>query len=115
MAEGLRTAAVSRPMTSANFANHAAMNNNNRPAYNANGNANNRPAFNANANANNHPAYNANNPAGLQQQCQQCLQGPDQQRRRITRPRRQAQPHQGGGQPHNESHPSSGGGEHEHR
>ena len=34
--------AVSRPMTSANFANHAAMNNNtaannnNRPAYNAN-------------------------------------------------------------------------------
>src|SRR5580693_1985429 len=39
-------AAVSRPMTSANF-NHAAMTANNRPAYNAA--ANNRPAYNNNA------------------------------------------------------------------
>jgi hypothetical protein len=81
------TAAVSRPMTSANMATHTAYNsNNNRPAYNTN-NAN-HPAYNSNTNnaykapANNQPKYNA-------------------------------PPHQNVSQPHNESHPN--GGEHERR
>jgi WXXGXW repeat (2 copies) len=92
-------AAVSRPMTSANFANHAAVNNNNRPAYNAT-NANTHQNFNANAN--NRPAYN-NNQAHYTPAPQAKLSEPA---------------HQGGGQPqpHNEPHPNnSGGGEHERR
>jgi WXXGXW repeat (2 copies) len=88
--------AVSRPMTSPNFANHAVVNANNRPAYNAN--ANNRPAYNNSVNsaykapANNAPHY-ANAPQA-----------------------KSSEPvHQGASQPHNESRPSGGGGEHEHR
>jgi hypothetical protein len=86
-------AAVSRPMTSANF-NHAAMTANNRPAYNAA--ANNRPAYNNNA------AYKA--PVNNQQH----YQAPPQAH--YSEPA-----HQGGGQPHNESHPNGGGGGHERR
>jgi len=82
--------AVSRPMTSPNFANHAAVNANNRPAYNAN--ANNRPANNANT-AYKAPSNNAN----------------------ASQPKYSEPAHQGATQPHNESHPSGGGGEHDHR
>ena len=82
--------AVSRPMTSPNFANHAAVNANNRPAYNAN--ANNRPSNNANT-AYKAPSNNAN----------------------ASQPKYSEPAHQGATQPHNESHPSGGGGEHDHR
>jgi WXXGXW repeat (2 copies) len=87
------TAAVSRPMTSANF-NHAAVNANNRPAYSTA--ANNRPAYNNNS------AYKA--PANNQQHYQAAPQA------HYSQPA-----NKGGGQPHNESHPSGGGGEHERR
>ena len=85
-------AAVSRPLSGGNLANHASVNSNNRPAYNA---SNNHPAYNAN---NNHPAYNANN----------------QPHANYSQPA-----HPSGGQPHNaepphESHPNNAA-EHEHR
>jgi WXXGXW repeat (2 copies) len=106
-------AAVSRPMTSPNFENHAAMNNNNnRPAYNANNlnhqnlnaNANNRPAFNANAN--NRPAYNNANASFKAPANNQAHYAP------APQPKFNEPAHQGGGQPqpHNESHPNNGGG-----
>jgi hypothetical protein len=115
-------AAVSRPMTSANFENHAAMNNNNnRPAYNATnvnhqnsiGTANNRPAFNANAN--NRPAYNNNANASFKAPANNQTHYAAAPQPKFNEPA-----HQGGGQPqaqpHNESHPNNGGGGgHEHR
>ncbi len=79
-------------MTSPNLS-HTAYNNNSRPAYNAN--------------ANNHPAYNAN-----------AYKAPTNNEAHYTPAPHVSEPpaHQGGGgQPHNESHPSGGGGEHEHR
>jgi WXXGXW repeat (2 copies) len=96
--------AVSRPMTSPNFANHAAVNNNNnnRPAYNAN-NANNHQAFNANAN--NRPAYNNNANASFK--------APTNNQAHYA-----AAPHNNEPQQHNEPHPNNsggGGGGHEHR
>ena len=81
-------AAVSHPMTNASTATHTAYNNSAaRPAYNAN-NAN-HPAY---SNTNN--AYKA--PANNQ-------------------PKYNEAPHQNASQPHNESHPNNGGGEHERR
>jgi WXXGXW repeat (2 copies) len=93
--------AVSRPMTSANFANHTtAYNNNaNRPAYSANNG--NHSTYNNNANVSKPQAYNNNASA---------YKPPANNQPKYSEP-----PHQGGGggQPHNEPH--QGGGEHEHR
>ena len=103
-------AAVSRPMTSANF-NHAAMNTNNRPAYNTA--ANNRPAYNNNA-AYRAPA--ANNQAHYQAAPQTHYQAAPQTHYQAAPQAHTSEPaHQGGGQPHNESHPNGGGGGHERR
>jgi hypothetical protein len=83
------TAAVSHPMTNASTATHTAYNNSAaRPAYNA-PNAN-HPAYNNNTNN----AYKA--PANNQ-------------------PKYNEAPHQNASQPHPESHPNNGGGEHERR
>jgi hypothetical protein len=110
--------AVSRPMTSPNFANHAAVNNNNnRPAYNAN-NVNSRQNFNANANANNHQTFNANanNRPANNNNANPSFKAPVNNEAHYTAAPHNESPHQGGGQPHNESHPNNnGGGEHEHR
>jgi hypothetical protein len=91
-------AAVSHPMTNANMATHTAYNNNtNRPAYNAN-NVN-HPAYSNTNNAYKAPVNNAykaptttNNEAHYN-----------------------TAPHNNPPQPHTESHPSNGGGEHERR
>lgn len=84
--------AVSHPMTNAGMVNHAAYNNNSRPAYNANNGS--RPAYN---NANNGYRAPANN----------------EPHANTSAPHNSEPPHQGGGgQPHNEPH---GGGEHEPR
>jgi hypothetical protein len=120
-------AAVSRPMTSANFADHAAVNNNNnRPAYNANNanhqnfnaNANNHPAYNANANNANHQNLNANaNNHPANNNANASFKAPvNNEAHYATAPHNVEPPHQGGGQPqqHNEPHPNNGGG-HEHR
>ncbi len=96
--------AVSRPMTSANFANHATANNNaNRPAYGANANVSRPAAYNNNANAYKAPASAYKEPANA-------YKAPAN-----NQPKSSEQPHQGGGggQPHNEPHKS--GGEHERR
>lgn len=112
-------AAVSRPMTSANFANHAAVNNNSRPAYNAS-NVNSHQNFNANANANNHQAFNANanNRPAYNNNANASFKAPANNQAHYAAAPHNEPPHQGGGQPqqHNESHPNNGGGgEHEHR
>jgi hypothetical protein len=96
-------AAVSRPMTSANFAN------NNRSAYSAN---NNNTHQNFNANANNRPAYNNNANASYKAPTNNQAHYTPAPQAKYSEP-----PHQGGGQPqpHNESHPSGGEGGHERR
>jgi hypothetical protein len=82
--------AMSRPMTSANMATRTAYNNNaSRPAYNAN-TGNNHSAYGNTSNAYRAPANN--NEAHYN-----------------------AAPHNNQPQPHNESHPNNGGGEHERR
>jgi WXXGXW repeat (2 copies) len=93
------TAAVARPMTSTSAVNHTAMNNNTRPAYNAN--ANSHPAYNANANT--RPA-NSNN-------VNSAYKAPANNAPHNSEPKVSEPAHQGGGQPHE----NSGGGEHEHR
>ncbi len=81
-------AAVSHPMTNASTATHTAYNNSAaRPAYNA-------------PNAN-HPAYNNNT--------NNAYKAP------ANQPKYNEAPHQNASQPHNESHPNNGGGEHERR
>jgi hypothetical protein len=121
-------AAVSRPMTSSNFANHAAVNNNNnnRPAYNAN-NVNSHQNFNTNANANNHQTFNANanNRPAYNNNANASFKAPVNNQPHYdaaphnNEPKFSEPPHQGGGQPqqHNEPHPNNGGGGggHEHR
>jgi hypothetical protein len=90
--------AVSRPMTTASMATHTAYNNTAaRPAYNTN-NAN-RPAAYNNANR---PAYNNNS--------NNAYKAPAN-----NQPKYNEAPHQNASQPHPESHPSNGGGEHERR
>ena len=114
--------AVSRPMTSPNFANHAAVNNNNnnRPAYNAN-NVNGHQNFNANvnANANNHQTFNANadNRRAYNNNANTSFKAPVNNEPHYAAAPHNESPHQGGGQPHNEPHPNNngGGGEHERR
>ena len=96
------TAAVARPMTSSSAVNHAAMNNNTRPAYN-NANANNRPAHNANANT--RPA-SSNNVNSAYKAPANNATAPHNSQPKVSEPA-----HQGGGQPHE----NGGGGEHEHR
>jgi hypothetical protein len=107
--------AVSRPMTSANFSNHAAMNNN-RPAYNAN-NVNGHQ--NLNTNANNHPAYNANTNSRPGYNNNASYKAPgNNEAHYAAAPHNSEPPHQGGQpQQHNETHPNNngGGGEHERR
>jgi len=95
-------AAVSHPMTNASMATHTAYNNSAaRPAYNApnanhpaNNNNNTNNAYKAPANNNTNNAYKA--PANNQ-------------------PKYNEAPHQNASQPHPESHPNNGGGEHERR
>jgi hypothetical protein len=83
-------AAVSHPMTNTSMATHTAYNNNNaaRPAYNANTN-----------NAYKAPVNNTNN----------AYKAPTNNEAHYN-----AAPHNSEPQPHNESHPSNGGGGHEH-
>jgi hypothetical protein len=101
--------AVSHPMTNANMATHTAYNSNaSRSAYNAN-NANNayHPANNNNAYkapVNNNNAYKA--PANNNN----AYKAPAN-----NQPKYNEAPHQNVSQPHNESHPNNGGGEHERR
>jgi hypothetical protein len=91
-------AAVSHPMTNANMATHTAYNNNtNRPAYNANNG--NHPAYSNTNNAYKAPVNNAYKaPATTNNEAHY-----------------NTAPHNNPPQPHNESHPSNGGGEHERR